>query len=182
MLGCSCSGRLPEAAGFAGWMNTRLTMNEKTHERAQKLIAQRHLEPVSPDDAKWLEAHLAECESCAVEQRQLRESLSALHTMHLDLPRNLASRTQFRVRMRAEELREKEPTKKFIWAIAAVSWVLGLATAPLVWHGIEWLGQTTGAPKLVLQAGFVLWWSVPPMIAAWAALADRHAAQKDQAD
>jgi len=100
--------------------------------------------------------------------------------MHLDLPRNLASRTQFRVRMRAEELRDKEPAKKFIWAIAAVSWVLGIATAPLVWRGVEWLGHTTGAPKLILQAGFVLWWSVPPMIAAWAALSDRYMAQKDQ--
>ncbi len=157
-------------------------MNKQIHQRAQTLIAQQHLEPVSQDDQRWLNTHLAECESCSTEQRQLRESLSALRTMHLDLPRNLASRTQFRVRMRAEELRDKEPAKKFIWAIAAVSWVLGIATAPLVWHGIEWLGHTTGAPKLVLEAGFVLWWSVPPMIAAWAALSDRFIAQKDQAN
>lgn len=152
------------------------------HGRAQKLMAQQHIEPISPDDVKFLNAHLADCESCAAEQRQLRESISALRTMPLEVPRNLASRTQFRVRMRAEELREKEPAKKFIWAIAAVSWVLGIATAPLVWHGVEWLGHTTGAPKLVLQAGFVLWWSVPPMIAAWAALSDRHVAQKDRAN
>jgi len=157
-------------------------MTNDLHARAQKLIAQQHIEPVSSDDQRWLNAHLAECESCAVQQLQLRESISALRTIHLDVPRNLASRTQFRVRMRAEELREKEPAKKFIWAIAAVSWVLGLATAPLVWHGVEWLGHTTGAPKLILQAGFVLWWSVPPLIAAWAALSDRFMAQKDQAN
>ncbi len=157
-------------------------MNEKNHERAKKLIAQQHVEPLTLDDTKWLNAHLADCEACAAEQLQLSESLSALRTIHIDLPRNLASRTQFRVRMRAEELREKGPARKFIWAIAAVSWVLGVATAPLVWHGVEWLGHTTGAPKLVLQAGFVLWWSVPPMIAAWAALSGRHVAQKDQAD
>ncbi len=149
-------------------------MTNELHIRAQKLIAQQIIESVSPDDARWLNTHLAECESCAAEQRQLRDSLSALRTMHLDLPSNLASRTQFRVRMRAEELREKEPAKKLIWAIAAVSWVLGLATAPLVWRGVEWLGQTTGAPKLILQAGFVLWWSVPPMIAAWAALREKR--------
>ena len=157
-------------------------MTNELHIRAQKLIAQQIVESVSSDDARWLNAHLAECEACAAEQRQLRESLSALRAMHLDLPSNLASRTQFRVRMRAEELREKEPAKKLIWAIAAVSWVLGLATAPLVWRGVEWLGNTTGAPKLILQAGFVLWWSVPPLIAAWAALAGRPATQKDQAD
>ena len=152
-------------------------MNEQTHQRARKLVAQQTVEPLSSSDQHWLGAHLAECESCATEQIQLRESLSALRAMHLDLPPNLASRTQFRVRMRAEELREKKPAKKFVWAIAAVSWALGVSTAPWVWHGLEWLGRETGAPKLLLQAGFVLWWSVPPMIAAWAALSDKRLTQ-----
>jgi predicted anti-sigma-YlaC factor YlaD len=155
-------------------------MTNDLHVRAKNLMAQGCIEHVSPDDQRWLEAHLGECESCANEQRQLRESLSALRTMHLDLPANLASRTQFRVRMRAEELHEKEPARKFVWAIAAVSWALGVSTAPWVWRGIEWLGQETGAPKLLLQAGFVLWWSVPPMIAAWAALSDKGMTQPDQ--
>ena len=157
-------------------------MTNDLHIRAQKLIAQQQVESVSSDDQQWLESHIAECESCAAEQRQLRESLSALRTMHLDLPTNLASRAQFRVRMRAEELREKEPAKKFVWAIAAVSWALGVSTAPWVWRGIEWLGQETGAPKLLLQAGFVLWWSVPPMIAAWAVLSDKRTTQPGQTE
>lgn len=157
-------------------------MTDDLHVRAKNLIAQGCIEQVSSGDQRWLEAHLAECESCANGQRQLRESLSSLRTMHLDLPANLASRTQFRVRMRAEELREKEPAKKFVWAIAAVSWALGVSTAPWVWRGIEWLGQETGAPKLLLQAGFLLWWSVPPMIAAWAALSDKRVAQPGQTE
>jgi predicted anti-sigma-YlaC factor YlaD len=157
-------------------------MTNDLHVRAQELIAQQQVESLSSDNERWLNAHLAECESCAAEQRQLRESLSALRSLHLDLPANLARRAQFRVRMRAEELREKEPAKKFVWAIAAVSWALGVSTAPWVWHGIEWLGQTTGAPKLLLQAGFVLWWSVPPMLAAWAALSDKRMTQPDQTE
>jgi hypothetical protein len=157
-------------------------MTSDLHTRAKKIIAQQHIEPASSDDVNWLNAHLADCESCAAEQLQLRQSLSALRTMHLDLPPNLASRAQFRVRMRAEELREKEPAKTFVWAIAAVSWALGVSTAPWVWRGIEWLGQETGAPKLLLQAGFVLWWSVPPMIAAWAALSDKRMTQPGQTE
>ena len=157
-------------------------MNKQAHQRAQNLIAQQHVELLTSEDAKWLNCHLAECEYCAAEQRQLRESLSALRAMHLDLPPNLASRTQFRVRLRAEELREKEPAKKFVWAIAAVSWALGVSTAPWVWRGIEWFGQETGAPKLLLQAGFVLWWSVPPMIAAWAALSDKRVTQPQRTE
>jgi len=69
-----------------------------------------------------------------------------------------------------------------VWAIAAISWALGVSTAPWVWHGVEWLGQATGAPKLLLQAGFALWWSVPPMIAAWAALSGKRAEQAEQAE
>ncbi len=95
-------------------------MDEHTHQRAKKLIAQQHAEILSAEESNLLNAHLSECEFCAAEHRQLRESLSALRTMHLDLPPNLASRTQFRVRMRAEELREKEPAKKFIWICSLV--------------------------------------------------------------
>ena len=157
-------------------------MNEQTHQRAQKLITQQNVESLSTENQQWLKAHLAECESCAAEQQQLRESLSALRAMNLEVPPNLASRTQFRVRMRAEELREKEPARKFVWAIAAISWALGVSTAPWVWHGVEWLGQAIGAPKLLLQAGFALWWSVPPMIAAWAALSGQRVEQPEQAE
>ena len=157
-------------------------MTSDKHVHARDLIARRHVEGLAPEDQNWLNAHLAECESCAGEASRLTESLSALRTMHMDLPRNLASRAQFRVRIRAEELRDKEPAKKFVWAIAGVSWALGVATAPWVWHGIEWLGQATGAPRLLLQAGFVLWWSVPPLIAAWAALSLKRVVQPEQPD
>jgi hypothetical protein len=140
-------------------------VNEKTHERAQRLIAQRHIEPVSSDDERWLNAHLAECQYCSSEARQLRESLSALRIMHLDLPRNLASRTQFRVRLRAEELREHSSANRLIWAVAAMSWIFGLATAPLVWRGFAWLGSELHLPKLVWIAGVALWWAVPALVA-----------------
>ena len=154
-------------------------MNNDLHNRAKEFMARCRIEGLSSDDQRWLNAHLAECESCACEQRQLGASLSALRSMHLDLPPNLASRAQFRVRLRAEELRETEPGRKFVWAIAAVSWALGVATAPWVWHGVEWLGLATGAPRLLLQAGFVMWWSVPPLIAAWAALREKRSAAQE---
>jgi predicted anti-sigma-YlaC factor YlaD len=135
------------------------------HARAKHLIAQQHIEPVSPDDAHWLNAHLTECESCAAQQLQLLESLSTLRTMHIDLPRNLASRTQLRVRMRAEELREHSPVNRLIWAVAAMSWIFGLATAPLVWRGFAWLGSELHLPKLVWVTGVALWWAVPALVA-----------------
>jgi len=140
-------------------------MSEQIHQRAQKLIAQQRVEPVTSDDERWLNAHLAECESCAAQQLQLRESISALRTMPLDLPRNLASRTQLRVRLRADELREHGPANRLIWAVAGLSWIFGLATASFVWRGFAWLGAELHLPKLVWATGVVLWWAVPALVA-----------------
>jgi predicted anti-sigma-YlaC factor YlaD len=140
-------------------------MTNDLHDRAKEFIARRHVEGLTPADQRWLNGHLADCESCAAEQQQLRESFSALRTMHIDLPRNLASHTQLRVRMRAEELREHSPVNRLIWAVAAMSWIFGLATAPLVWRGFAWLGAELHLPKPVWIGGVVLWWAVPALVA-----------------
>lgn len=149
-------------------------MTRDSHQRASQLLAQRRVESLSREDAQWLTAHLAECESCVVAESQISEALSALRTMQIDVPRNLASRTQLRVRLRADELREVAPANRLIWAVAAMSWILGLATAPFVWRGFEWIGAHTGAPKLILQFGFVLWWGLPALLAAGVVLWKRE--------
>jgi len=141
-------------------------MPESLHQRAKQLTAWRLIEPLSREDEQWLSAHLAACEACAAADARTSEALSALRALQINVPRNLASRTQLRVRLRAEELREQGPASRLIWAVAAMSWILGLATAPLVWRGFAWLGSQTGTPKLVLQFGFVLWWGLPALLAA----------------
>lgn len=141
-------------------------MKENAHERASQLLAQRRVETLSRNDEQWLSAHLAECDSCGAADLQMSEALSAFRAMQVNVPRNLASRTQLRVRLRADELRENAPAGRLIWGVAAMSWILGLATAPLVWRGFEWIGSLTGAPKLILQFGFVLWWGLPALLAA----------------
>jgi len=141
-------------------------MPETLHQRANQLMASRLIEPLSREDEQWLTAHMAGCEACAAAEARTREALSALRALQINLPRNLASRTQLRVRLRAEELREQGPASRLIWAVAAMSWILGLATAPLVWRGFAWLGAEMGAPRLVLQLGFVLWWGLPALLAA----------------
>jgi len=149
-------------------------MNHDVHERASQLLAQRRVGPLSREDEQWLSAHLAECESCAASDVRMSEALSALRAMPIDVPRNLASRTQLRVRLRAEELRELGPASRLIWAVAAMSWLVGLATAPFVWRGFAWIGAYTGAPKLILQFGFVLWWGLPALLAAGIVLWQRE--------
>jgi len=140
-------------------------MSSDLHAHANDLLARRRVEPLSRPDDLWLAAHLAECESCAAEDARAAEAISALRGMPINLPRNLASRTQTRVRLRAEELREHGPANRLIWAVAIMSWIFGLATAPFVWRGFAWLGAELHLPKLVWISGVVLWWAVPALVA-----------------
>src|SRR5262249_40187401 len=103
---------------------------------------------------------------CAKLAQQTDEALHSLRSLAIAIPRGLASQTQFRVRLRAQELREAEPRRRLIWFVCAMSWALGVANAPYVWKGVEWMGQHTGRPKIVWQIGFGLWWTVPALIAA----------------
>lgn len=146
-------------------------MSENVHDRALQLIAQGRVERVPETDRAWLAAHLEECEFCGEHARQTDRALRLLRTAIIALPDGLASRTQFRVRLRAEELGEHGLGQKLLWSIAAVSWALGIASAPWVWRAFEWVGQRTGAPKLIWEVGFVMWWAVPALLATGVVLA-----------
>jgi len=63
------------------------------------------------------------------------------------------------------ELREREPKRRMLWLACAASWIFGIASAPYVWRVFEWIGQLTGMPKLVLEIGFGLWWTIPAVFA-----------------
>lgn len=141
-------------------------MNNDLHIRAEQLIAKQRVEGASAEEQTWLAAHLAECESCSALQMQTAQALAAFRSANIELPKNLAARTQLRVRLRAEEMPAHNPTRLLLWAIAGVSWLLGLATAPLVWRGFEWAGTELGLPKLVWASGVVLWWAGPAIVVA----------------
>jgi len=152
------------------------------HERARKLIARERVEgaaSVGAEERRWLGEHLRGCEACARHADETEFALASVRGFGVELPRGLASRTQMRVRLRAEELRERAPGKKLLWAISAVSWALGVATAPWVWEGFAWVGRRTGAPKLVWELGFVLWWAVPALFAAGAVIAEKAGAARE---
>jgi hypothetical protein len=140
-------------------------MTDKIHQRANDLLTRKRVEPLSSEDELWLSAHLAECDLCAVADAQIDQALSAMRTLRVTVPRNLASRTQMRVRMRAEELREHGTANRLIWAVAVMSWIFGLASAPLVWRGFSWLGNELHLPKPVWIAGVALWWVIPALVA-----------------
>ena len=156
-------------------------MKTDSHDRAEHLIAQERVEGISQAEQVWLSAHLHECVHCAELACQTERALRSLHGMTISLPSDLASRTQFRVRLRAQELREREPKRRGMWLACAVSWAFGIASAPYVWHLFQWFGERTGVPKLVWELGFGLWWTIPALFLVVVVLMEKvgHGSESD---
>jgi len=149
-------------------------MSENIHERAQQLISQERIEGIAASENAWLAEHLQECDSCADFARQTSAALRSLQTIPIALPAGLAERTQFRVGLRAQQLRHREPRRSALWIAAGISWATGVASAPYVWRLFAWLGEHAGVPKLVWEMGFGLWWAVPALIAAVVLLSEHE--------
>ena len=148
-------------------------MSENVHERAQRLMAEAIVENVQPADEAWLRGHLAACAGCARGAMATHEALAALRSVAVSVPRDLAARTQLRVRLRAQELARTAGGSVWLWMVTAASWLLGVFSAPLVWKAFAWAGENFGVPKLALEVGFVLWWTVPGLIAMGVVLHQR---------
>ena len=102
-------------------------MSQEKHVRAEQLMAQERIEGISAADQQWLRQHLSDCVACAARASATELAIRSLRGLSIALPPALASRTQFRVRIRAEQLRS-EPRWRMIWTACGVSWAFGAAT------------------------------------------------------
>jgi anti-sigma factor RsiW len=141
-------------------------MNEELHVRAKELIARQRVEGISEAERLQLEDHLRNCEQCAEVARATEEAIRSLRGLSVPIPRALASRTQFRVRLRAQEMQTRGPRWQWLWAACGVSWIFGAATATYVWRGLEWLGHRAGLPDVVWKMSFGVWWALPAIVVA----------------
>lgn len=153
-------------------------MSQELHARAQQLIAQERIEGISAADQQWLRQHLAECASCAARAGATEQALRSLRGLSIALPSGLAARTQFRVRLRAQQLRA-EPRWRMVWAACGISWAFGAATAPYVWRGLEWAGHRVGVPNIIWELGFGLWWALPAVVVAVILLMENAAGRSE---
>jgi hypothetical protein len=135
------------------------------HERAEGLIAKERVEGISAREREWLADHARECALCAASFDATGQALRSLRGLSVTIPGDLARRTQFRVRLRAQQMQTQGPGWRLVWIASGASWVLGAATAPYVWRALEWIGTRAGVPKLVWQMGFGIWWALPAIVA-----------------
>ena len=148
-------------------MNTEANNTNVSHDRAESLIAKGRVEGISAAEQEWLVAHLRECTQCSASADAMQEAFRSLVTLNFSAPRGLAARTQFRVRLRAQEMRSsRQPRWRLVYLMCGASWIAGAATAPYVWHGLEWFGHRAGLPDLVWEMSFGVWWALPAIIAA----------------
>jgi anti-sigma factor RsiW len=155
-------------------------MNPEIHERACRLIDAWHVEGISAPEREWLDAHLVECPACRARASANERALQALRTNTLSVDPTLVSITQARVRLRVHELREDQVRIRALWISCALSWALGVASAPLVWRAFQWVGLHAHLPKMIWEAAFALWWLLPAgAVAVLIAWNQRRTANQD---
>ncbi|MFZ0960177.1 MAG: zf-HC2 domain-containing protein [Terriglobia bacterium] len=148
-------------------------MNADVHERACRLIDAWHVEGISAAEREWLDAHLAECPACQSRVMANERALQALRSNTLIVDPALVSTTQARVRLRARELRENQARLRALWISCGLSWLLGAATAPLLWEAMAWLGRRFEISQAIWIPVFVMCWLAPATVVG-ALIAWRH--------
>jgi anti-sigma factor RsiW len=136
-------------------------MRDDIHEQALQLIDKRQVEGLSPQERDRLEGHLGECAQCRERAHANERALQRLRSLSVSVSPGLAKATQTRVHLRARELNENRVRLRALWISCALSWILGVASAPLLWRAFEWVGHYAALPKVIWEAGFVLWWLLP---------------------
>ena len=147
-------------------------MSGDVHAKARRLLAEAHIEGISSEDREWLDDHIEHCAACGQLAQATGQAIDSWRAVSVSLPPALATRAQMRVYLRARELRKRRTSGWALWAACGISWAAGIASAPYIWRGFEWVGHEVGLPSLLWKMGFVLWWTVPALVATAAALLD----------
>jgi hypothetical protein len=147
-------------------------------ERARQLIERDTVEGVDAAERAWLDGHLEECAECAEAGRLTAEAVRTVRAASVHLPEDLAFRTRYRVSLRAQELRG--PRRGWaLWVSLALSWAVGIASAPLVWRFFDWVGQSAGLPPIAATLACGLWWTAPAAIAGTLWILDRKRVEEE---
>jgi hypothetical protein len=158
---------------------TNAGINGDLHERARRLIDKHRVEGLAAPERRWLGDHLGTCEACAGRVAATDAALRALRTVPVAVPRGLAASAQFIVGRRAEELRVQHTRHVGLVMGCALSWLVGVVSAPLVWRAFAWFGRELDLPRVVWVLGFAFWWLVPAAAAGGVLVWYRSRAERE---
>jgi predicted anti-sigma-YlaC factor YlaD len=146
-------------------VNERQT-STNDHERARMLLALADAASLAAAECAWLEKHLESCEPCRTFSQNTGDLVRALRSVPLAADRTLVITTQWRVRQRARELRQRQER---MWLVG-LSCVLVTLTAVLsnlaFVRGFGWLVEHSHISAGLLPVVFVGFWIVPVLAAS----------------
>ena len=140
-------------------------MIEDAHQRATQLIDRMQVEGLSGEERDQLELHLEGCEPCRKQALETERALRVFRSVGPRWDARLALATQMRARIRARELHENAARMRALWISCALSWALGVVSAPLLWQGFAWMGHRLAMSRAAWITGFALSWVAPAVVA-----------------
>lgn len=155
---------------------------ENLHKRAWQLIDKRRIEGLGNEELRWLEDHLAGCEACSARATSTQAAVRMLKSISIPVPAGLAASTSLRVHKEVIRLKQRRSRNVALIAGCTLSWIAGVASAPLVWRLCEWLGTTLDLPGIVWKLGFLSWWLVPSAAAGLVILWARMRAEREDSN
>ena len=147
-------------------------------ERARRLIERDGVEGIAADEREWRDGHIAACASCAAYEALQAEAIRTVRFEKVEVPPDLALRTRFRVSLRGQELRRRQSAWA-LWVSLVLSWVVGVASAPLVWRAADWVARSAGAPQVMTWVAVGMWWAAPAAIAAGVWMFERKRVEEE---
>ena len=136
------------------------------HEKARLLVHRSLVEGISPEDWRWLDAHLEQCAECSRYGDLSARAVRALDWFTIEFDPAAALRIENAVRTRAEAMRSAEAHSKSLWIGTAVAIFLTLTGSAVMWRPLAWLASQWNLPSRVWQTVFVAFWLLPSLLLA----------------
>ena len=138
----------------------------ESHEKARFLLHRDLVEGISPEDRRWLDAHVGQCSECGRYADLSARAVRALDGFAIELDPAAALRVENVVRSRAEEMRSAESHAKSLWIGTGVAIFLTFTGSAVTWRTLAWLASQWKIPGPVWQIAFAAFWLLPSLLLA----------------
>ena len=136
----------------------------ENHERARFLLQRALVEPISLEDRRWLDAHVAQCAECVRYADLSARTVRALDWFAFELDPAAVVRVENVVRGRAEAMRSAESHAKSLRLGTAIAVFLTFAGSAVMWFPLASLAGQWNLPSREWQLVFAAFWFLPSLL------------------